>query len=63
MIRDPIVIVECDKCGDEEEHHLTRTGRGWDDRGMEDGLRKAGWTVEDGGNITYCPDCSQTKGT
>lgn len=59
MIRDPIITVECDKCGYEEGHWLTRTGKGWDDRGMENSLRHVGWLVENDGLYTVCPACME----
>lgn len=61
MIRDPIVIVDCDKCDYTEEHSLTRTGRGWDDRGMEESLKRAGWLVERDGTYTVCPECVEQE--
>lgn len=61
MIHNPIVTVTCDKCGYEEEHSLTVTARGWDDRGLEASLVAQGWTVESDGTITYCPDCTEEQ--
>jgi hypothetical protein len=61
MIGDPVVLVECDECGMGETVGLTRTGRGWDDRGMEDSLRRQGWRVEQDGLVTICPDCVEEE--
>lgn len=61
MIRDPLILVECDVCGETYEYSMTRTGRGWDDRGMERRLEEEGWTVEQEGLHTVCPECVQKE--
>lgn len=61
MIRDPFIIVECDECGEEYERGLTRTGKGWDDRGLEESLKREGWEVNEEGTHTVCPECVLKK--
>ena len=54
MIGDPIIQAECEQCSDIFEMSLTRTGRGWDDRNVEEDLEREGWIIE--GDFTFCTE-------
>jgi len=54
MILDPIIQVECDECGEIIELHLTKTGRGWDDRNVKEALKEQRWILSTMGNETFC---------
>lgn len=62
MISDPIVTVECDRCGETEEFHLTPLAKSgsWDDRNVEKTLSRWGWRI-DGPDTHICPDCAKEE--
>lgn len=60
----PIITVECDECGCTDELYLTITARGWDDRDLEDQLKRLEYTVDGDdyyGDNHYCVDCARAK--
>ena len=59
MISDAYVEVTCDECSEFEQHQLTATGRGYDDRNLERQLEREGWEVN--GDETICPDCIENR--
>ncbi len=53
---EPMIFVECDKCGDSWEFGLTPlAGGGWDDRNMSRALEKEGWLVSE--ENEFCEEC------
>ena len=59
-LSDPILVVNCDDCGDSEDLSLTCTAQGWDDRSVSSQLKRLGWTW--GNEHThYCKDCSRRR--
>lgn len=60
-IGEPMISVECDKCGEASDPMgLTMlAGGGWDDRNVRPRLKREGWLVE--GNSTICPECQEPR--
>lgn len=59
MLDDPIVRMNCDKCGAVEELSLCSiAGRGWDMRAIDGEIKHLGWTgTQD--TETICPECQE----
>jgi hypothetical protein len=57
MIHDPIIDVECDKCGSVEQFPMTALARNsWDERELRRSMERQGWRI-DGEDKHACPDC------
>lgn len=56
---DPLILIECDKCGLKDECDLTSmAGRNlWSDAGVRSGFEADGWLFTDDG-ATICEDCN-----
>ena len=53
MINDPKIYVDCDYCCEGEEFDMTPLAKGaFDDRDLEDTLKRLGWIIE--GDLTFC---------
>jgi hypothetical protein len=60
MRSDPVVGVVCDVCGTAEiEVGITATARGYDERNMDDDIRRHGWVVFAGQDV--CEDCVERE--
>lgn len=58
-IGDPVIHVECDKCGEvSDPMNLTALAQSgsWDERNIKPRLKRDGWTID--GNTTICPECT-----
>lgn len=56
-INDPVIKVECDKCGVVDDYDMTAlAGGGWDDRNLKRKMTRDGWQVS--GHDTYCLNCA-----
>lgn len=56
-ICEPILKVECDKCGDSSEYDLTMlAGGGWDDRNLKRQMDRDGWVIK--GHDVFCSNCA-----
>ena len=58
MRSDPLVVVTCETCGEEDKFELTAlAGACYDERGIKSRLRRAGW-IEISESEHYCsPEC------
>ena len=59
MRSDAYITVTCDGCGEETEIQLTKTARGYDERGVNSELENDGWTTVDGKD--YRAACSYVR--
>lgn len=57
MLSEPTLLLECNRCGDTEELHLTVTANGYDTRNIDSQIRRLGWTGDGDGNEHLCPGC------
>lgn len=59
---DPIIIIECDKCGAKSEYDLQcMAGRNlWSDAGAKEYFQDQGWLFKDDGD-TLCQDCEKSE--
>lgn len=58
MRSDPIITVTCENCNSSEEVGLTPLVMGgYDERNINNILRRMGWVIDNGKDI--CPDCSE----
>lgn len=58
-LMDPVIRACCDRClEDSDEIGLTPLARSgsYDERNVENTLRRMGWTID--GDKTICPDCA-----
>lgn len=58
MISDAYVHVTCDTCGYDQEYELCACAhRSWDERYLNETMKKDGWTIEEGTHL--CESCSE----
>ena len=63
-IGEPMVLVVCDRCYDEEYVELTPLAqRSWDMRNVIPALEHQGWEVRGKGESTICSECRKKRET
>lgn len=61
MILDPMITVECNRCGHSEEYHMTILARAsWDCRNLKQAIEKDGW-IETAEDYHLCQDCAKSE--
>lgn len=62
--QEPMMIVECDKCGYSDSFDLTPlAGGGWDARNVNDRLDDYGWVGSWDDEELICDECSKKEET